>query len=107
MTRVLAARGIAPLEIDASPGMISLARSHAAGSRLLQYRVVNITADPVPRLLPATRRRRAAVEAQSERHGRGEEYLHQSEVDRVYRAILPGARIHHHLGWRYTAVWHS
>jgi SAM-dependent methyltransferase len=58
-------------------------------------------------LLPGTDRRRPAVAALYEKHGAAEEYLQQSEVADVYRAVLPGARVYHHLEWRYTAVWHS
>src|SRR5947207_11224373 len=48
ISRAIAARGIATLGIDASPGMIALASAHAGGSSLLEYRVVDITANPVP-----------------------------------------------------------
>jgi 2-polyprenyl-3-methyl-5-hydroxy-6-metoxy-1,4-benzoquinol methylase len=58
-------------------------------------------------LLPGTERRRAKVQELYDRHGAGERYLNQSDVEDVYRKILPGARIHHHLGWRYTAVWRA
>jgi SAM-dependent methyltransferase len=57
-------------------------------------------------LMSGTGRRRAAVAALYETHGTGEEYLVTSEVADVYRTILPGARVYHHLEWRYTAVWH-
>jgi SAM-dependent methyltransferase len=168
LTRVLAARGIATLGIDASPKMIALARARAGGSPLLEYRIGDVMTDAPPaaafdlvvsvamahhaplervvkwlvaavapggtlliqdvttrrgirhlpvnglawfarhlRLLPGQGRRRAAVAALYETHGAGEEYLHQSEVADVYRTILPGARVYHHLEWRYTAVWHS
>lgn len=58
-------------------------------------------------LLPGIERRRVRVQQLYDRHGAGEKYLNQSDVEDVYRQILPGARIHHHLGWRYTAVWDS
>ena len=38
-TRALAARGIATLGIDVSPGMIALARQRAGASPLLEYRL--------------------------------------------------------------------
>ena len=167
LTRALAARGIATLGIDASPGMIALARARAGGSPLLEYRTGDITAEagppstfdvvvsvamahhaPLERVLAylvaavapggtlliqdvTTRRgarhlpvnalawlarhlhvvpaggKRAAVTALYQAHGAGEEYLPQSAVAEVYRRLLPGARIHHHLEWRYTAVWRS
>jgi 2-polyprenyl-3-methyl-5-hydroxy-6-metoxy-1,4-benzoquinol methylase len=38
-------------------------------------------------------------------HGRGERYLRPDEAERLYRELLPGARVAHHLEWRYTMVW--
>jgi SAM-dependent methyltransferase len=58
-------------------------------------------------LLPGTRPRRAAVGALYEAHGADEVYLPQSEVSDVYRTLLPGARVYHHLEWRYTATWRT
>jgi SAM-dependent methyltransferase len=168
LTRALAARGIATLGIDASPGMIALARARAGVAPLLEYQIGNVMTDALPpaafdlvvsvsmvhhaplarvvrylhaavapggtlliqdvttrrgirhlpvnglawlaqhlRLVPGAGRRRPAVAALYETHGAGEEYLHQSEVADLYRTVLPGARVYHHLEWRYTAVWHS
>lgn len=59
------------------------------------------------RLVSGRGSRTSEVEALYATHGAGEEYLQQSEVARAYRAILPGARIYHHLEWRYTVVWRS
>jgi 2-polyprenyl-3-methyl-5-hydroxy-6-metoxy-1,4-benzoquinol methylase len=56
-------------------------------------------------LLPGGGKKRATVAALYEAHGAEEEYLLQEDVEDVYRTILPGARIYHHLEWRYTAVW--
>jgi len=39
-----------------------------------------------------------------ERHSAGEVYLRPREVAPAYHA-LPGARVVHHLEWRYTVVW--
>jgi hypothetical protein len=47
------------------------------------------------------------ADAINERRGAAEQYLNQSEVAGVYRAILPDGRNYHHLEWRYTAVWHA
>jgi 2-polyprenyl-3-methyl-5-hydroxy-6-metoxy-1,4-benzoquinol methylase len=58
------------------------------------------------RLVPAARRR-SKLKALYDRHGVGEKYLRASEVDDVYRAILPGARVYLHLEWRYTVVWRA
>jgi SAM-dependent methyltransferase len=58
-------------------------------------------------LLPGTGQRRAGVAALYEAHGADEVYLLQSEVSDMYRTLLPGARVYHHLEWRYTAVWTS
>jgi len=44
----------------------------------------------------------AALYAQ---HGEGERYLRPDEAERAYRELLPGARVAHHLEWRYTMVW--
>jgi len=38
-------------------------------------------------------------------HGRGERYLRPDEAERIYGELLPGARVVHHLEWRYTMVW--
>jgi 2-polyprenyl-3-methyl-5-hydroxy-6-metoxy-1,4-benzoquinol methylase len=38
-------------------------------------------------------------------HGQGERYLRPDEAERAYRELLPGARVVHHLDWRYTVVW--
>jgi SAM-dependent methyltransferase len=38
-------------------------------------------------------------------HGEGERYLRPDEAERLYRVLLPGARVAHHLEWRYTMVW--
>ena len=38
-------------------------------------------------------------------HGADERYLTPAEAERAYRELLPGARVVHHLEWRYTAVW--
>jgi 2-polyprenyl-3-methyl-5-hydroxy-6-metoxy-1,4-benzoquinol methylase len=40
-----------------------------------------------------------------EEHGRDERYLTPPEVARVYGELLPGARVVHHIEWRYTVVW--
>jgi 2-polyprenyl-3-methyl-5-hydroxy-6-metoxy-1,4-benzoquinol methylase len=38
-------------------------------------------------------------------HGEGERYLLPREAERVYRKLLPGAQVVHHLEWRYTMIW--
>ncbi|HKP76523.1 MAG TPA: class I SAM-dependent methyltransferase [Longimicrobiaceae bacterium] len=40
-----------------------------------------------------------------ERHSAGEVYLRPHEVARAYAELLPGARVVHHLEWRYTVTW--
>jgi hypothetical protein len=40
-------------------------------------------------------------------HGAGEVYLDASAVAAVYAALLPGARVFHHLEWRYSVVWRA
>ena len=54
-------------------------------------------------LKPHSRSR--AVAKLYERHGRGETYLTPAEAEDVYGRLLPGARIRHHVDWRYSAVW--
>src|SRR5256885_2740449 len=48
LTRALAARGISTLGIDASPGMIGLARRRAGNNPGIHYRVADIMTDGVP-----------------------------------------------------------
>jgi 2-polyprenyl-3-methyl-5-hydroxy-6-metoxy-1,4-benzoquinol methylase len=38
-------------------------------------------------------------------HGADEDYLDARVVRDVYRPLLPDARVHDHLEWRYTVVW--
>jgi 2-polyprenyl-3-methyl-5-hydroxy-6-metoxy-1,4-benzoquinol methylase len=38
-------------------------------------------------------------------HGAGERYLRPAEAERIYRELLPGSRVVHHLEWRYTMLW--
>ena len=38
-------------------------------------------------------------------HGMGETYLAPSEVAAAYEELLPGARVEHHLEWRYSVIW--
>ena len=46
-----------------------------------------------------------ALAAQYRAHGLDERYLTPPEADRAYAELLPGARVVHHLEWRYTIVW--
>ena len=48
LTRALAARGISTLGIDASPGMVALARRRARNNPRIEYRVADIMTDPLP-----------------------------------------------------------
>ena len=48
LTRALAARGVSTLGIDASPGMIGLARRRAGNNPGIHYRVADIMTDGVP-----------------------------------------------------------
>ena len=38
-------------------------------------------------------------------HGARDRYLLPQEIETRFRRALPGARVLHHLEWRYTAVW--
>jgi SAM-dependent methyltransferase len=46
------------------------------------------------------------VAALYDAHGRGERYLTPVEAVSAYRALLPTARVEHHLQWRYSVIWH-
>jgi len=59
------------------------------------------------RRLTAPSRTTARVAAAYLAHGAGEAYLDASAVAAVYAALLPGARVHHHLEWRYSVVWRA
>ena len=48
LSRELASRGIATVGIDASPGMIELARRRAGASPLLDYRIADVLTEPLP-----------------------------------------------------------
>jgi hypothetical protein len=47
----------------------------------------------------------ARVRRLYDQHGRGETYLEPSTVLALLAPYLPGVRVKHHLGWRYTAIW--
>ena len=40
-------------------------------------------------------------------HGQHDSYLALSQARRAYAALLPGARVHGHLLWRYSVIWAS
>lgn len=47
----------------------------------------------------------AAARAAWEQHGQHERYLTVAQVREACRELLPGARVRHHLFWRYSLVW--
>ena len=47
-----------------------------------------------------------SVAALYDAHGAREVYLNPRQVVPAYRALLPGARVLHHLEWRYSVIWH-
>jgi SAM-dependent methyltransferase len=57
------------------------------------------------RALSRTQRPDRALEALYREHGRGERYLTPHQVRSAYAELLPGARVVHHLEWRYTVIW--
>jgi len=59
------------------------------------------------RRLTAPSRITSRVAAAYLTHGAGEVYLDASAVAAVYAALLPGARVFHHLEWRYSVVWRA
>jgi SAM-dependent methyltransferase len=56
-------------------------------------------------LVSLLRRGDAGLRRAYAEHGRGERYLRPDEVSRRFADLLPGARIVHHLSWRYSVCW--
>lgn len=81
---VVSRRGLAQLPINIAAMVSRQLRSLAVPSRLTS-RVV------------------AAYDA----HGASETYLEASIVAPRYAALLPDARVYHHLEWRYSVVWRA
>jgi SAM-dependent methyltransferase len=77
-------RGLAHAPANAAAWLARLVRSARAGPRAAGAR---------------------AAAACYRAHGRGERYLSPAAAARAYAAVLPGARVVHHLEWRYTAAW--
>ena len=46
-----------------------------------------------------------AVERLYARHGHAETYLTPVDAEAAFQASLPGARVVHHVEWRYSVVW--
>jgi len=96
-----------------------LVRLVAPGGTLLLHDVMtrrglsqvpNNVADMCSRLvrrLTTPSRITSRVAAAYHTHGAGEVYLDASAVAAVYAALLPGARVCHHLEWRYSVVWRA
>lgn len=74
------------------------------GIRNFPLNVVAAVLLRLPRLVTGTRVRRE-IAFLYQRHGAGEVYLRPPEVAPAYRELLPGARIRHHLDWRYSVIW--
>jgi SAM-dependent methyltransferase len=96
-----------------APTVRRLAGCVRPGGRLV---IQDVVTRPGLRHLPANalgfavrllsgRRRATPLAALYDEHGRGERYLRPDEAVRSYRELLPGARVVHHLEWRYTMVW--
>jgi 2-polyprenyl-3-methyl-5-hydroxy-6-metoxy-1,4-benzoquinol methylase len=66
---------------------------------------VAIVARAIGRLRMGRIRDRAAVRSAWRDHGRGERYLTIEDARNLARRLLPSARVHRHLQWRYTVVW--
>ncbi|OQA97182.1 MAG: Malonyl-(acyl-carrier protein) O-methyltransferase [Chloroflexi bacterium ADurb.Bin222] len=47
----------------------------------------------------------AATRAAWDEHGQHERYLTVAQVREACREMLPGARVRHHLFWRYSLIW--
>jgi 2-polyprenyl-3-methyl-5-hydroxy-6-metoxy-1,4-benzoquinol methylase len=95
-----------------APTVRRLADAVRPGGRLV---IQDLVARPGIRFVPVNAlafalrllagRGRGQLAALYAEHGRGERYLRPDEAVRVYRELLPGARVVHHLEWRYTMVW--
>jgi SAM-dependent methyltransferase len=72
-----------------------------------RYFVVNVVAalGLRARRVVGAARHNPVVAALYEKHGKGETYLTPGEVAAAYATLLPGARIEHHLEWRYSITW--
>ena len=75
------------------PSVRDLPRNAVAGLARAMERLVDPAATA-----PEVRR---AYEA----HGHDEVYLTPRDADLQYRRLLPDSRVHHHIAWRYSAVW--
>ncbi|MDQ6716821.1 MAG: class I SAM-dependent methyltransferase [Gemmatimonadota bacterium] len=73
------------------------------GIRHLPTNVVAALRSRLRRLLRYRQSRRVAE--LYDRHGKGEQYLAASDVERNYRDLLPGARVINRIDWRYTVIW--
>lgn len=75
--------------------------------RGLRYLPVNVIAGLWARARRLIRRDRVSSRVRQlyAEHGRGEAYLEPRAVHNALVAYLPGVRVMHHLGWRYTAIW--
>jgi SAM-dependent methyltransferase len=73
----------------------------------LGYLPLNLFAFALQRLdrLTGAYPRSRALARLYDQHSRGEVYLRPREVAPAYAELLPGARVVHHLGWRYTVLW--
>ena len=66
---------------------------------------VAMVARAIGRVRTGRLRDRAAVRAAWCEHGRDERYATMEDARKLARRLLPGARVHRHLQWRYTIVW--
>jgi 2-polyprenyl-3-methyl-5-hydroxy-6-metoxy-1,4-benzoquinol methylase len=74
--------------------------------RGLRYLPINIVGAVQRRVLGVVGRSSSKELAQCyERHGQDERYLTPREAEAQYAELLPGARVHQHVEWRYSAVW--
>jgi SAM-dependent methyltransferase len=80
-------------DVLARPGLRYLPLNLAAGA----WRHV--------RRLGGSDRLPGAVRRLYARHGAGERYLTPPAAVEAYGTLLPGARLTHHLAWRYSVVW--
>jgi 2-polyprenyl-3-methyl-5-hydroxy-6-metoxy-1,4-benzoquinol methylase len=76
------------------------------GLRHFPRNVVGGIAERVARFIRSNAGTRRVQQLYDE-HGRGEAYLRPENVATALGPFLPGVAIAHHLGWRYTAVWHA
>lgn len=101
------ATAVARLAALVSPGGRLLIQDVVArrGLRYLPTNLAGGITRVVQRLVRPSAQDSREVRDAYEAHGRGEVYLTPADADVAYARLLPGARVMHHVEWRYSVVW--